>query len=64
MVAMTTLPHHQLACRLRLAGVYAFRPRWHDLARRWYEAALADGVDAGSRPGGRERPEAVQGVTW
>lgn len=55
------LPHHQLACRLRLAGVYAFRPTWHALARRWYEAALADELDAGRRASGGARPRVVNG---
>lgn len=26
------------AARLRLAAVYSLRPRWHDLAQRWFEA--------------------------
>lgn len=34
------LPAYEAACRLRLAAVYAFRPRWHALARRWYSDAL------------------------
>jgi hypothetical protein len=38
------LPHFEAACRLRLAGVYAFRPRWQALAGRWYADAL-DPVD-------------------
>lgn len=32
---------HLRVARLRLAGVYAFRPGWRRLARRWYDAALA-----------------------
>jgi hypothetical protein len=30
------LPAHRAAARLRLAAVHAFRPRWRELARRWY----------------------------
>lgn len=55
------LPHHQLACRLRLAGVYAFRPRWHALALRWYEAAVADGVGIGRRASSGHDPRVVHG---
>lgn len=58
------LPHHQLACRLRLAGVYAFRPRWHGLARRWFEAALAEGADPAFTARGAARPEVVNGLRW
>jgi hypothetical protein len=33
------LPAYVRATRLRLAAVYSLRPRWHDLALRWFEAA-------------------------
>lgn len=35
------LPAYEQACRLRLAAVYAFRPRWHALARRLFADELA-----------------------
>ncbi|MCA1782046.1 MAG: aminoglycoside phosphotransferase family protein [Intrasporangiaceae bacterium] len=34
------LPEYEIACRLRLAAVYAFRPRWHTTARRWFHETL------------------------
>lgn len=37
------LPDYEIACRLRLAAVYAFRPRWHAVAHRWYRQALGAG---------------------
>ena len=33
------IPAHVRVARLRLAGVYAFRPRWRGLARRWLDMA-------------------------
>jgi hypothetical protein len=30
------LPAHRAAARLRVAAVHAFRPRWRELARRWF----------------------------
>jgi aminoglycoside phosphotransferase (APT) family kinase protein len=38
------LPAYDRACRLRLAAVYAFRPRWHALARRWFTDTLASPI--------------------
>ena len=35
------IPAHVRVARLRLAGVYAFRPRWRGLARRWLDMATA-----------------------
>jgi streptomycin 6-kinase len=35
------LEAYDRACRLRLAAVYAFRPRWHALAQRWFADTLA-----------------------
>jgi hypothetical protein len=32
---------YERATRLRLAAVYAFRPTWHDLARRWFDLEVA-----------------------
>jgi hypothetical protein len=46
------LPAYERACRLRLAAVYAFRPRWHALAQRWFTDTLAAPHDeAGSTHG-------------
>lgn len=39
---------HQQVARIRLAGVYAFRPRWNALARRWWATATATGPLPGS----------------
>lgn len=38
------VPAYAAATRLRLAAVYAFRPRWHDLARRWFDDLLGHGA--------------------
>jgi hypothetical protein len=35
---------YEAVCRLRLAAVYAFRPRWHAVAHRWYRQTLRDGA--------------------
>jgi aminoglycoside phosphotransferase (APT) family kinase protein len=34
------LPSYEQATRLRLSAVYAFRPRWHALARRWFDELI------------------------
>lgn len=44
---------HADATRLRLACVYAFRPRWRPLAQQLLDAALADGPLDPVRPGDR-----------
>lgn len=36
------LPAYDRATRLRLAAVYAFRPRWQRLARRWFVQVVAN----------------------
>lgn len=51
--ALERLPTYVLACRLRMAGIYSFRPLWHDLALELL-GAVADKVglnvdDAGER---------------
>ncbi|MDF2144316.1 phosphotransferase family protein [Knoellia sp. p5-6-4] len=35
------VPAYQQVARLRLAGVYAFRPGWNALARRWWASATS-----------------------
>lgn len=44
------VPVYEAACRLRLAAVYAFRPRWHAVAHRWYQHTV--------RPGDGDHPAA------
>ena len=46
--ALERLPAYVLACRLRMAAIYSFRPRWHHLAR-----ALLDAVVEGRGPEAR-----------
>ena len=38
---LARLPAYVRATRLRLAAVYSLRPRWHDLAFRWYDEVTA-----------------------
>lgn len=50
--ALRRLPAYVLACRLRMAAIYSFRPQWHHLAQALLDA-VADGVgmdDPGAGP--------------
>lgn len=44
------LAAHLAACRLRIAAVYSFRPRWQPLARRWYVAATSPSAGSAVPP--------------
>jgi hypothetical protein len=47
---MARIPAYAIATRLRLAGVYAFRPRWHAVARDLLRAALGDELQNETSP--------------
>lgn len=47
--AWSRLPAYMLACRLRMAGIYSFRPQWHHLAQALL-SAVADGTGTAVEP--------------
>lgn len=53
--ALRRLPTYVLACRLRMAAIYSFRPQWHDLARALLRA-VTEGAGLDGEPVGLGRP--------
>lgn len=43
------LPAYLLACRLRMAAIYSFRPQWHDLAQALL-TSVAEGAGTATQP--------------
>lgn len=61
---VSRLPAYVLACRLRMAAIYSFRPQWHDLAEAML-TSVAQGAGPSTDPlsfGRDERHQHVRGA--